>query len=180
MIKFLSYCILTFFAYLIVFKFIPEQVDVRAVGQAIIGLAVFLAVLAGIYAINQRRKYFARPATGPMKVNVWTEDISKRKKRLHFDVVLSRSDVDALEKSGIKGNMLFTCPTPHGPEPFRLGWLVGKSKHHRDFDNIEDLDQAKAQLIEQLHIIRTRLDEQKDHTRTQARTGASTQTKLEI
>lgn len=125
----------------------------------IIGLFVFF--LVGVPAIRKQRILYASPLDGPMKVDLRTEQVGS-KHRLHINVTMSQKDQLALEASGLLQNILFHYPNPKDPkEHFAYCNASLLYVHYVDFPNIAWRDQSKEDLLEGLHALRSRLDQQR-------------------
>lgn len=132
-------------------------------------IAIFVFCFVVLPAMKDRKIYEAAPADGPMKINISMERLGK-KHRLHIDVTMSKADQLALKNSGLEAHSLFRFPDPKNPEiEYDYCNLTLLHKKYVDFPNIQDCDYAKAQLIEGLYALRTRLDQQKDHERQASR-----------
>jgi len=123
---------------------------------------------------EMREQFAALPKEGPMKVNITEEDVpagsfgSKRFKcTLKFDIQISQADWKAIASMGLMQHVLFTSPAPSGEmhDPDNIWyWKVEDLKRGSNaasFHNTIDMHEAKEQLIENLHNLRSQIDARK-------------------
>jgi hypothetical protein len=170
---------------------------IGTVFQIIFGLAAAALVIFIIFAVSSDarkerpfRQFAANPPLeGPMKVEITTTEVHKSIwrnqahitlgtdwKRLTFKVRLSQRDAVALEQSNIIGYTMFTYPNPQSPEHLKDNVLYSALLHgggYADFPTMQDLDEAKEQLMRSLQTLRTRLDQQVEHTKAMERGGST-------
>lgn len=112
---------------------------------------------------------------GPMKVDIRSEQVKKffggTIYRLHISVKMSERDKSALKASGLWLHALFTYTYLKTGE--RDDFLNANlfSTAYVDFANMQELDRAKEELLEGLHALRSRLDQQIEHAQEQKRGG---------
>jgi len=152
---------------------------------------IFWLVIASLGAliaapiINAKRKkaaqFAALPVEGPMKVNITTEEVpaafsSRSKYRMHIDVQMSQKDREALKRSGLEMHKLFDYPHPkwEDQDAQYLNCHLFNTKYV-DFPDMQALDRAKDELLEGLHALRSRLDQQRHHAQRQ-RAGQTQET----
>lgn len=131
--------------------------------------------------IRWSRIYAKMPKDGPMKVNVTVQEIPARVQfsrftgsrtayRLHVDVLMSRKDFAALDRTGMGGRELFDYPNPKYPD-VRMSYTANRlwNLPYVDFPDTYQVNIAKTALVESLRALRTHLDATKETPQIQAR-----------
>jgi hypothetical protein len=142
---------------------------------AIILVPVFLyyAILQWPHSLRMHRFRAALPPNSPMKLDLCTEVIRaprhiqrrcnvKNAHRLYVDLTISQTDWDAAEFAGLTNHVLFAIPDPKSIHSahFAIGTIV--HTRYADFADVQQLEAAKAELLNSLHILRTRIDAMKE------------------
>jgi hypothetical protein len=135
------------------------------------------------------RKRQTAPEDGPMRVNLSVTDAPKGSwsdqgiqfgthwKRLNIDVAMSKQDRAALKTSGFEMHSLFRHRHPKMPD-VEVDYLNIHlfNTPYVDFPNLQELDTAKAKLLDGLHALRTRLDQHREFEREQKRPRGNAET----
>jgi hypothetical protein len=172
----------------ILYHVVTDVINWHAVGKfivvsSIIGTFSALAIIGYLQSDTHKRRkeekrYGHMPEDGPMKIDLRTSEIYKNDwrspdgnhygtnwKRLHINFQISKKDAKALEKSGLILYTMFRYPHPKFPDVEQNFNFAQLFYPHAtiDFPTLEALDRAKAQLLENLNTLRTRLEQQKEH-----------------
>jgi len=132
-------------------------------------IVVSLAI-GGIYYLafhrpmKQAAAHQATLSPGPMKVDI-TEDHTpgKRGARCSFliEAKLSQEDQDVIDRAGFREYALFTwknpnSPWPEQPDTFFVKNLPGNYRAY--FFDVIDMQNAKKELIEAIHALKSRIE----------------------
>ncbi len=143
-------------------------------GFLLVAIPAFFIIRKYMKKSAMKEQFTALPKEGPMKVNITEEDVpagsfgSKRFKcTLKFDIQISQADWKAIASMGLMQHVLFTSPAPSGDmhDPDNIWyWKVEDLKRGSNaasFHNTIDMHEAKEQLIENLHNLRSQIDARK-------------------
>jgi hypothetical protein len=109
-----------------------------------------------------------RPVDGPMQVNIREQETNHKgfKCTLLLDVKISQKDWQAIERAGFMDHILFEYPDRSGKGgedwTFQVSSLKGKGTFHFNFHNRAQLEAVKATLINNLRILRSHIDAQRE------------------
>lgn len=118
------------------------------------------------------------PNGAPMKVNLRTEQLKNGKHRLYIDVKMSPDDWEGVKGTGLMNYWLFQQDgVTDLDNHYSVAHLLRVT--HVDFPDIQSKDRAKAELIDALHVLRTRID-QFHEERIQERTPQGTKESYDI
>jgi hypothetical protein len=140
--------------------------------EPLLGIAIIGAVLWWIYSkIQKKVSFYDLPKDGPMKVNIGTKyekhPLSQTSHYLVIDVQISQADWAAIKQSGLANHTLMqyrsSASRPGDPE----GWLNCQVKDldrkiRIGYNDIQQLETAKAELIEALRNLRVSLDQYRE------------------